>query len=125
MLGTTAPSVRSVEREPAADRLVVSTDAVSERDRFDFYLEEVAGRHMKFDVSRPISRKPFSGHLEAAAAGDVFVSRVRSAQAHYERSRTAIADGDDSALFILNREGSSRIAQGALDAVAEAGTALL
>ena len=110
---------------PVAERLVVSTDAVPQRDRFDFYVEEVAGRHMKFDVSRPVSREPFNGRLEAAAAGDVFVSRVISAKAHYERSRIAIADGDDSALLIVLRKGSSRIAQGSLDVVVEEGSACL
>ena len=108
----------------AADQLVLTTEVVPERDRFDFYLEEIAGRHMKFDITKP-EQLPFYGYLEASAAGEVFVSRVASSPASYQRSRSALADGDDSALLLLMRKGCARILQGSVDAVASDGMAFL
>ena len=89
----------SRERPPSA-RILLSSDAFDERDRFDAWREELMLRVMRVDVDVP-DKKSFHTRLRVLNLPNVGVIERRSTPSEVRRSAELIRDGDDSLVFSL------------------------
>ena len=72
-------------------RFTFSTDLLPARDRFDFMREEIAARHLNYDVVNH-SGPDYRGVIEASLAGDVTVGYLYGSPAKWERTKRALAE---------------------------------
>jgi AraC-like DNA-binding protein len=89
----------SRERPPSA-RILLSSDAFDERDRFDAWRKELMLRVMRVDVDVP-DKKSFHTRLRVLNLPNVGVIERRSTPSEVRRSAELIRDGDDSLVFSL------------------------
>jgi AraC-like DNA-binding protein len=87
------------ERPPSA-RILLSSDAFDERDRFDAWREELMLRVMRVDVDVP-DKKSFHTRLRVLNLPNVGVIERRSTPSVVRRTAELIRDGDDSLVFSL------------------------
>ena len=119
----TPPTAQSAGMAPA-NRLVITTDHLPARHRFDFMREEVCAHHLNFDLARH-EPGPYDAKIDVSFAGSVVVSTLYGTPAVWGRSRKALCDNDDGAVLYVLKNGSTRIQQGAIYAVVETGAACL
>jgi AraC-like DNA-binding protein len=77
-----------------------STDMPPERERFGFFLEEIARKLIRLDVTRH-GESPFYSHFRSARVGAVNFVEAKFSPASYGRSRQLLADGNDDFVFQL------------------------
>ena len=87
------------ERPPSA-RILLSSDAFDERDRFDAWREELMLRVMRVDVDVP-DKKSFHTRLRVLNLPNVGVIERRSTPSEVRRTAELVRDGDDSLVFSL------------------------
>lgn len=104
--------------------IVVTTDSVDERDRFDFWREVVCRSYVEMET-RPLDRVDrFSGSIAAMTAGAVQVSRVRLRNLSHLSARTpvTIARAHEHYYVIgLVLDGAGTLVQGEHTAVTRRG----
>jgi AraC-like DNA-binding protein len=75
-----------------------STDMLPERERFGFFLEEIARKLIRLDVARR-GDAPFYARFRSARVGAVNFVEAKYSPASYGRSREMLDDGNDDFAF--------------------------
>ncbi|MGD0642785.1 MAG: helix-turn-helix domain-containing protein [Roseiarcus sp.] len=84
--------------EPPHHVSAFSTDMLPERERFGVFLEEIARKLFRLEVTRQ-GDAPFYAHFRSVRLGAVNVVEARYSPARYGRSREMLADGNDDFVF--------------------------
>jgi AraC-like DNA-binding protein len=89
-----------------SDRLVFSTDALPERDRFAIWCEEILGRYPHCHITTH-DRAGFRATIALQRFGAVDIKRSSSSAAEFSRTRDLLRDGDDTLLVGLLERGAA------------------
>jgi len=92
------------------DLIRFSTSEVAERDRLPFWREYWARAVVHSDVEVE-SDLPFHAEAELLLWPDLRALWSKEPPLRYSRSRGQAADGDDSLVFLIRRDGSSTVSQ--------------
>jgi AraC-like DNA-binding protein len=79
---------------------VFSTDMLPERERLQFFLEEIARKRLRLEVT-PYGDGPFSSRFRSARLGAATVVEGTFSAGGYGRSRQLLSDGNDDFAFLL------------------------
>jgi hypothetical protein len=88
------------------DRIVFSTDAFPERERFSAFCEEIVRRFSGLDL-RTEDQSRFHANLELRRAGAVDIATNHSVAVNSVRTPGFVRDGDDALIVMLLRGGSA------------------
>jgi AraC-like DNA-binding protein len=111
------------ERPPSA-RILLSSDAFDERDRFDAWREELMLRVMRVDVDVP-NKRTFHTRLRVLNLPNVGVIERRSTPSEVRRTAELVRDGDDSLVFSLPWRKSIETRGPAVEACVGPGEAII
>lgn len=70
---------------------IISADHLPERDRFDFWRDEISKQHLQYDLQRVDRDTPFRAELRGAVLGEVIFSASRLSGVRGHRSAKHIA----------------------------------
>ncbi len=94
----------TVEQQPAAPtRLVLSTDAVPERDRLPFFVEEMS-RILRTDMT-PLADGPPRFFMDFTEAGPTSFALLQGTPSRHLRTRQHIGDSNEDFTFVLFNAG--------------------
>ena len=94
---------------PPVSRLVVSTDALPERDRVPFFREELS-RVLNVDIT-PLSEGLPRHAMNYVAAGPIGVSLLEGSPSRYLRTRRHLSDSDENFTLGIFTRGRETISQ--------------
>jgi len=107
MSASEQPPVR--QGPPPVPRLVVSTDALAERDRVPFFREELS-RVLNVDIT-PLSEGLPRHAMNYVAAGPIGVSLLEGSPSRYVRTRRHLSDSDENFTLGIFTRGWETISQ--------------
>lgn len=107
-----------------SDRLIFSTDALPERDRFPAFCEEVIRRYTALDIITR-ERSQFRGAVELQRAESVDVGSFATAAASFDRAPHLVRDGDDGLIIMLCRSGTAYQSQRGYDQALQSGQGVI
>src|SRR5689334_16869510 len=81
-----------------SDRIVFSTDAWPERDRFAAWCEEIVRRDTRLEITTE-DRSRFFAKIELQRVGAINIARYAATEFCFARTPNLIRDGDDT-LFV-------------------------
>ncbi len=87
-----------------SDRIVFSTDALPERDRFAFWREEYVRRHARVDVTTQ-DQSRFRAKIEFQRVGGIDISYIFRTPSSIVRTTDLLRDGDDTLFISLLKRG--------------------
>jgi AraC-like DNA-binding protein len=105
-------------------RVLLSTDSVDRRDRFDLWREVVGRLYLGMDVRPLAAVEHFSGRVSTMTAGSVHVARVSARPTPHVGVRTPAAiarDGEHCFLIGMTLAGTGTLVQGDRTAVVRPG----
>jgi AraC-like DNA-binding protein len=93
-----------------SDRLVFSTDALPERDRFAIWREEILSRYPHCQITTQ-DQAGFRARIELQRIGSIDISRLSTTAAEFTRTRDLLRDGDDTLMVALVERGTTHSKQ--------------
>lgn len=81
-----------------------STDGFAERDRFDIFRDEIISRNGSLDVAR-LGAGTFRAELHRQTVGPIVVGSIVASPLDLIRTRSMLADGNDSFVIHMCRSG--------------------
>lgn len=97
-------------RRGMSDRLVFSTDALPERDRFAIWREEILSRYPHCQITTQ-DQAGFRARIELQRIGSIDISRLSTTAAEFTRTRDLLRDGDDTLMVALVERGTTHSKQ--------------
>lgn len=106
------------------NRLVFSTDAWPQRDRFAIWREEILGRYPHCEITTQ-DQAGFRATAEMQRVAAIAIGRNSSTAVEFKRTRDLLGNGDDSLLVGLMERGAGCHIQGEIAQKFAAGDAII
>jgi AraC-like DNA-binding protein len=97
--------------DDSCSRMLFTTDALRERDRFPMFCEEMFRGVIGCDIEDHGSTG-FRGALEIRRAGPVIIAKIETTPADIIRDACHMRDGNDAIVVQLWRQGAAHLTQG-------------